>query len=231
MRRTSLDFGEYISMIEKSPLFEGFHECDIQNALSASKAVVLDCDSKDVVFFEGEIIDKICLVLRGQVDAVHNDFWGNYVLLGRFLPMQTFADSSIILEAAPPYMAIAESKASVLVLSYTSLRQAFDDDGKLCKRLLNNLWAISEQKSIALVRRISLLTIPKVHERMLSFLSYEAEKAGSNTFILPYNHSELASYLCMNRTTLSVVLTRLVDEGIISYDKNTFKLQRTGDPL
>ena len=51
-----------------------------------------------------------------------------------------------------------------------------------------------------------------------------AIKRGSNYFELPYNKTELASYLSIDRSAMSTELAKMKEEGIIDFEKRQFHL-------
>ena len=51
-----------------------------------------------------------------------------------------------------------------------------------------------------------------------------AVQGGKNTFEIEFNRQELADYLSVERSALSAVLSKMKEEGIIDYYKNTFRL-------
>lgn len=63
-----------------------------------------------------------------------------------------------------------------------------------------------------------------IREKLLSFLSAAALKNKSSVFNLPLNRQQMADYLCVDRSALSVALGKLRDEGILTFEKNHFHL-------
>ena len=52
----------------------------------------------------------------------------------------------------------------------------------------------------------------------------QAAFQGSEHFLIPFDQQQLADYLCVERSGLSVALNRLRREGVIRYRKNRFSL-------
>ena len=48
--------------------------------------------------------------------------------------------------------------------------------------------------------------------------------AGSDTFKIPFNRDELASYLCTDRSALSRELSRMRSDGLIDFKGKSFRL-------
>ena len=72
------------------------------------------------------------------------------------------------------------------------------------------------------MKKIDVISRGSVREKILAYLSMEALRSGSSTFRIPLRRSEMAEYLCINRSAMTRELASLKKEGIIDYDKNLF---------
>ena len=75
-------------------------------------------------------------------------------------------------------------------------------------------------------RKIEHIKKKTIREKLLSYLSGESMKNNSLTFEIPFNRQQLADYLSVDRSALSAELSRMQKEGIISYRKNHFVLNK-----
>jgi CRP-like cAMP-binding protein len=72
--------------------------------------------------------------------------------------------------------------------------------------------------------KLTHLTQRTTREKLLSYLSSESKRQVSASFEIPYNRQQLADYLSVDRSAMSSELSRMRDEGIISFEKNRFRL-------
>lgn len=79
-------------------------------------------------------------------------------------------------------------------------------------------------KNISLTKKIEFTSKRTTREKLMAYLSAEAQKAGSSHFSIPFNRQELADYLCVERSAMSAELSKLRDDGILSFRKNQFEL-------
>lgn len=63
-------------------------------------------------------------------------------------------------------------------------------------------------------------------EKLLTFLSRQAIRLGKQQFEIPFNRQQLADYLSVDRSAMTVELGKLKKEGIIDFQKNVFTLNR-----
>lgn len=60
--------------------------------------------------------------------------------------------------------------------------------------------------------------------RLLSYLSEQATRNGSNHFTIPFDRQQLADYLAVDRSAMSGELSKMQKDGLITYHKNEFIL-------
>ena len=58
----------------------------------------------------------------------------------------------------------------------------------------------------------------------MAYLLLQAKKSHSNCFEIPYNRQELADYLEMDRSGLSVEIGKLCRQGVITAKRNRFQV-------
>jgi CRP-like cAMP-binding protein len=91
-------------------------------------------------------------------------------------------------------------------------------------QLRRNLLQEASEKFWALRQRLNYLSEPSLRARILLFLRDEQKKAGTALFTIPYNREKLAEFLAVNRSALSRELSRLQEDGVIEYYRNSFRL-------
>ena len=92
-----------------------------------------------------------------------------------------------------------------------------------------NLFDLVSRRNVALTEKIEITSKSSLREKILAYLSLEAQKAGSLQLTVPLSRSEMADYLCTNRSALSRELTNMKKDGILDYDLRTFRLLQVPD--
>ena len=64
--------------------------------------------------------------------------------------------------------------------------------------------------------RINMISKKTVRQKLISYFEYLAEKTGSTSFETELSLSQLANYLCVDRTSLMRELRLMREEGLIS---------------
>ena len=74
------------------------------------------------------------------------------------------------------------------------------------------------------MHKIEVISKKTLREKIMAYLQYQATAQNSRYFTIPLGRLELAEYLCADRSALTRELSCMQKEGLISYEKNTFKL-------
>ena len=83
---------------------------------------------------------------------------------------------------------------------------------------------IIADKNRDLIRKIEVISKRTIREKLLAYLSAQAQNQNSRYFEIPLGRTELAEYLCVDRSALTRELVRMRDDGLIDYDKNCFRI-------
>ena len=91
--------------------------------------------------------------------------------------------------------------------------------------VVQNLFFAISEKNRSLVQKLGFLSKRSTREKLLSYLSEEAERQSSPEITIPFNRQQLADYLSVDRSAMSNELCKLRDEGLLTFEKNRFHLQ------
>ena len=168
----------------------------------------------EIIFHAGDVIHSIGLVLTGRVQIENDDLWGNKSVLESVGPGFAFAESYACLPGEPLMVsAIAAEPSRILFLDTGRVLTAYPSACSHHSRLVQNLLYISSQKNLNLSRRIFHTSSKSIRSRLLSYLSFQAAKAGSQDFYIPFNRQQLADYLSIDRSAMSAELSKMRKKG------------------
>ena len=74
-------------------------------------------------------------------------------------------------------------------------------------------------------RKLEITSKRTTGDKLMTYLHMTAKEQGSNTFTIPYNRQELADYLEVDRSGLSMEISKLRREGVLTAEKNRFSLK------
>ena len=99
---------------------------------------------------------------------------------------------------------------------------------KVCayhSRMIQNLLSDLARNSLRENEKLTHISCRTTRAKLLSYLSAEARRQGRNEFTIPFNRQQLADYLSVERSAMSSELSRMQKDGLITLNKNYFKLK------
>ena len=92
------------------------------------------------------------------------------------------------------------------------------------RQLTQNLIRVLAQKNMQLNEKAGYLSQRSTREKLLSYLSAQARRAGSASFRIPFDRQQLADFLSVNRSAMSAELSRMQEEGLLRVSRSAFTL-------
>ncbi len=217
--------GEYLPVLEKTKLFAGGDREEIAVLLSCLQARRKPHAKGEYVLRQGERIGQILLLAKGSLLLQQDDYWGNRSIVNRIGEGEIFAEAYAVSGGALlPHDVIAVEESTVLFLDAGRIFAVCSPACRYHRRVLENLFFAISEKNRGLVQKLEYLSRRSTREKLLSYLSQEAGRAGSPSFSIPFNRQELADYLAVDRSAMSRELCRMRDEGLIRFERNRFTL-------
>ncbi len=206
-------------------LFKGIKEEEIASILQCLNAIKKSYSKGEYIWHAGDNTNYFGVVMRGQVNIMKEDILGNRVVIANIVDSQMFGESFSIAKAhAYPVSAQAATNCDIILLSSEKLTLTCDNRCAFHKKLIDNMLEIIAKKNIKLNNRINCITKKTTKQKLLFYLTNEMRISSKYEVTIPFNREELADYLGVNRSALSRELSSLEKEGIISFNKNKFKL-------
>lgn len=186
-------------------------------------------DRQAVLITPGDRVDWFAVLLRGKVQISQIFADGSNSLMDALGPAYVLgADLICTRSRRSPYYAVAASAGELLqfpadlLLEPGALPEAVRQS--LCRQLMTML----SHDNIRKHYRLAILAQRGLRDRILTYLTMQAERRGAERFRIPFSREELAAFLCVNRSALSHELGRMEREGLIQFRKNEFTLLPAG---
>lgn len=205
-----------------NPLFRGFDDEEIREALSELPNKEKSFKKDTFIHSEGDLVKTVGLVLSGSVIMERSDYLGHKNILGIAGQGNIFAESYAVRQLPLMIDVVANENCRVLFIDLSVLDR-LSHNRPWHSRLLRNLLLITSSKNIELSKRNFYTFSKNARGRIMSYLSDLAKKGG-NSFDIPLNRQQMADYLNLDRSALSKELCKMRDDGIIEFNKNHFIL-------
>ena len=198
-----------ITDISCLPIFSGISPADCTLLFECLGIRIRRFKKDDHIVLHNELEGNAGIVIEGSVNIYKEDIWGNRALIsylkegglfGENLPLEKTDKDTETLSLS----FVCTSPSLVLFLPV--------------KRIL------VAQRNRNLMDKIEIISKGSVRDKILCYLSMEAQHQRSSSIEIPLTRSELAEYLCVNRSALSRELSALRDEGLIDFKKEHFEI-------
>ena len=215
--------------LKQCSLFLGIDEFQLPSLLECLNVLTRKYNKDDFVFLAGDKAIAVGVVLSGGVRILQEDFWGNRTILAHVPPGGLFGEAfSCADQIALPVSVAASETSEVMTFDYQRIVTTCSTACCFHTKLIMNMMRILAEKNIQLTRKLEHLSKRTTREKLLSFLSAQAVLTKRTKVEIPFNKTELAEYLCVDRSALSRELSAMRDEGLIQYDKKSFELFQMG---
>lgn len=217
---------KHYSVIKSSSLFSGITENEVSAMLPCLKARIKEYENSEFLLRAGESTDEIGLVLDGEVLVIQEDIWGNRNILHKVNPGQTFA---VAFACAPGAVlnvsVVAVNSATVMLLNVKKILTTCLSGCEHHNRIIRNLLAEIAEKSLQLNEKLTHIGQRTTRAKLMAYLSYKMKREGKCEFDIPFSRQQLADYLGVERSGLSLELGKMKKEGMLDFHKNHFKLK------
>ena len=208
-----------------SALFEGICYEDRRTMLGCIGYHIGTFRKGDIINFEDEKIKHVGIVVEGSVDMIKEDIWGNKTMLVRSRKDDVFAETFACGSDNLSMVTFQVSEDATLL--YLPFNRVMHNCTMACQfhhQLIENMVHVIANKNRDLMRKVEVVSKRTTREKLLSFLSIQAQLQQTRYFEIPLGRVELAEYLCVDRSAMTRELSKMKEEGLIDYDKNCFRL-------
>ena len=213
--------------IMRNVLFDGIGQTEVERLLPSIAGQITRYPKDATIFSAGEPFARFGLILEGSVRIEHVSMRGDIEILTIMEQGKTFGEASACSGRESDFAVdyVAEQDCEVLFLDAASIIHPPQDELYASRvKLAANLTALLARRYLELARRSFVMTNRTIRTKVLTYLSIAARAYGTNSFQIPYNREQLASYLGVDRSALSAELSRMQKDGLIRYHKSNFEL-------
>ena len=217
---------EFFPVIRSSPLFSGISEDELAAMLTCLDAKKESFPKDAFLLRAGDTAESISLVLSGSVLVIQEDIWGNRNILSKAGPGHTFAAAYACAPGSVLNVSVvAETPVTVMLLNVGRVLNVCSSACSHHSRIIRNLLGELAEKNLRLSEKLTHMGQRSTRAKLMSYLSSEAQRLGRYEFDVPFSRQQLADYLAVERSGLSLELGKMRAEGLLDFHKNHFVLR------
>lgn len=207
------------------PLFENISTENLNELLHCMHSYVREYKKGQVVIMEEEGVKHIGVILAGSVHMLKYDYWGEQTMLTYMNEGELIGEVFAVQKVNNSHVTfVAATDCQILFLQASQIIHTCQRGCAFHHQLSENMFNLIGQKSVKLMERIEVASKSSLRDKILAYLSLQAQKQDSNHVTLPLNRTELAGYLDANRSAMTRELAAMKKEGLLDFDKNEFVL-------
>ncbi len=209
------------------PLFEGIQEKDLEKLLFCIKSFKKEFDKSEAIILEKDKVPYVGIVLSGSVHILKEDIWGNSTLLAYVGKGELFGENFAVRKIQESSVTfVAATKTRVLFLAANNIIHTCPNSCGFHAKIAENMFHLLGDKSISFMNKIEIMSKDSLREKLLAYFSMLAQQQNSKYIVTPLSRTELAGYLSVNRSAMTRELSKMREDGIIDFDKNTFIIKQ-----
>ena len=213
---------------KRSTIFDGIGIDNLSALLSCLGAKRQRLVKGEALMRAGERADRMGVLLSGALSISTYDLEGRRTIIKRIGPAEIVAAAQSLSGAETMSVDVeADEDSDVLLVKTDRILSPCENACVFHARLVRNLMRALAVKTIELNRKIEILSHRSTQDRLMAYLRSVAQQKGTDEFDIPFDRQQLADFLCVERSALSAVISRLSKLGLIMSRKNHFALRRT----
>lgn len=219
------DFVEHFKLLKATKVFKDATEFECQAMMYCLKTKFKTFDKHNIIINQGDDIQDVVLILKGSAIVENTDALGNISVVKKLKPGDVYGiESAYAVEQFFRDSVIATEKTFVMFMNKHRLITPCENKCPRHEFIVRNLMKIVADGANELLDKITHMSKKTIRDKLLSYFTLMSKKAESEYFEIPFNKTELASYLAVDRSAMSTELSKLRDEGIIDFDKKEYRL-------
>lgn len=119
----------------------------------------------------------------------------------------------------------AETPVTVMFLNVNRVMHTCPSACARHSRIILNLLGELAEKNLRFAEKLTHIGQRTTRAKLMSYFSAEAQRLGRCEFDIPFSRQQLADYLAVERSGLSLELGKMQREGLLKFHKNHFILK------
>ena len=199
-----------LNIIAQTPLFHGLPEDDLKRIRHIARDKFYN--KGQTVFSEGDSGNGFYVVVAGKVKIYKSSLEGKEQILHIYGPGNPFGEVPVFSGEQFPANAQTLLKSHLLFFPRTAFIELIAKNPSLCLNML----AVLSMRLRQFTLQVENLSLKEVPGRLASYLLYLSQEQDETTVVsLPISKGQLASLLGTIPETLSRILTKMSNNGLI----------------
>lgn len=208
-------------------LFYGISNREKEKILTFLEANTLSFKKNMTILGSVKQENIIGIVINGYIQIIKTDYNGNRTIMEELFEEDIFG-SSISSIKNNEYSIITKEDSKIVIIYFDEIINN-DLNYVYFNQFLKNLLKIITKKINSNNDRMEILTNKTIRNKLLAYFKIMSRKNNSRVIYLPYNYTDLADYLAIDRSAMYRELKNLKEEGLIEVKNKRITLNTYND--
>lgn len=201
--------------MRETPLFKDIGQDSIDAMVSCFRPETKSFRKGETILVFSSELEYLCLLLAGSAHLYCVDSEGEYTLLEQYGAHDIFGEVFAMPYGELGYAVEADCDCQVMFIRFSCIYGRCPNACQHHTQLTRNLFELSAKKAQSLSMRINMISKRSLRRKLVTYFDYLREKNGDDSFDIEVSLSQLASFLCADRTSMMRELKNMSSEGII----------------
>lgn len=211
---------KYLEVIINSGLLDNVSKSDYIHTFDQLKIYGKNYENGEPVFYEGDVIDKVCIIVKGSVRSEKTYPDGEIHIVEVFDEGSFFAlEIALSKKKTSAIDYICNEDCEIVFITMRSIERS-----RSAEKIKDILMQKLADDNVIMSHKIEILAERGLRDRILVYFDILRNKSGTNEVTVRMNREQMAQFLRVNRSALSNELNKMKREGLIDFRKDTFTL-------
>lgn len=201
--------------MQEALIFKDISQDSIDAMIACFKPETRSFRRRETITVYSSELTNLCVLLRGNAHLYCMDSDGESVLLENYEANDIFGEMFAMPYGELGYAVEADSDCEVMFIRFSCIYGRCPRACAHHSQLTRNLFELSAKKAQSLAMRINMISKRSLRRKLTAYFDYLREKTGSSSFEVETSLSQLAGFLCVDRTSMMRELKNMCDEGLI----------------
>lgn len=218
---------KYFQELQQTKVFSMATEFECQAMMFCFKTRFKTFEKNQPIVTQGEQMEDVVLIVKGGGNVENIDSLGNISIISRLKRGDIYGiESAYAQDEVYKDSVIATEKSLVLFMNKHRLITPCENKCKRHELVTRNLMQIVAESNISLLEKLNHMSKKTIRDKLLSYFSLMSIKSNSEYFEIPFNKTELANYLSVDRSAMTTELSKMREDGLIDFEKKQYRLIR-----
>ena len=220
---------EYFEDLKQTRIFRSATEFECQAMMFCFKTRFKYFNKHEHIVEQGENMEDLVLIVKGGAIVQHIDSLGDISILMRLKKGDVYGlENAYSGETVFKDTLIATEKTLVLFMNKHRVVNPCENRCRRHDIVAKHLMQIVAERNAQLLEKLTHMSKRTIREKLMSYFNSLAKKAGVNYFEIPFNKTELANFLSVDRSAMSTELSKMKEDGLIDFERRQFHLIKKG---